>query len=190
LLAHLLSLVLLLGSCQETPVPRPRGYFRIDMPERGYLLLDSIFPFTFEYPTCTELAPDPYSPDNPYFVNINYPGFKGSIHLSYIKIDHNLPELLEDSRLLVLKHLPRATAIRELPVIDPDHRIYGMIYDIRGAGTASPYQFYLTDSTRHFIRGALYFRVPPNNDSLAPVIDFVVQDMDHLMETLEWKQDF
>lgn len=188
LLTVLISLTLLAVSCHEDPVPRPRGYFRIDLPDRRYVLLDSIFPFTFEYPTCTKITPDPYTPDNPFFININYPDFKGSIHLSYKEINHNLPQLLEDTRLLVLKHIPRATAIRELPVVDPDHHIYGMIYDIRGSGTASPYQFFLTDSTHHFIRGALYFRVTPNNDSLAPVIDFIVQDMDHLMETLTWKQ--
>jgi len=174
-------------SCRESPVPRPKGYFRIDLPEKEYVLLDSVLPFTFEYPTCAEIAPDLYSPDNPFFINIYYPEFKGSVHLSYKEVTANLAELLEDTRLLVMKHIPRATAIRELPVMDPDHHIYGMIYDIRGSGTASPYQFYLTDSTRHFLRGALYFRVTPNNDSLAPVIDFIIQDIDHLMETLEWK---
>lgn len=183
----LVCMILLLISCKESPVPRPIGYFRIDLPEKKYVLLDSVFPFIFEYPTCAEITPDPYSPDNPFFINIYYPEFKGSVHLSYKEVTGNLVELLEDTRLLVMKHIPRATAIRELPVMDPDHHIYGMIYDIRGSGTASPYQFYLTDSTRHFLRGALYFRVTPNNDSLAPVIDFIVQDIDHLMETLEWK---
>ncbi len=189
-LGLLACLILLLGSCHEAPVPKPRGYFRIDLPEKKYMLLDSVFPFTFEYPACAKITPDPFNPGNPFFFNLNYPGFRGSIHLSYKEIDNNLTELLEDTRLLALKHIPRATAIRELPVMDPDHHIYGMIYDIRGSGTASPYQFFLTDSTRHFLRGALYFRVTPNNDSLAPVIDFIVQDMDHLMETLEWKKVF
>lgn len=180
-------LVLLLVSCRESHIPRPNGYFRIDMPEKEYVVLDSIFPFLLEYPSCAKITPDPYTPDNPYFINIFYPEFKGYVHLSYREVRENLSDLLEDTRLLAMKHIPRATAIRELPIMDPEHRVYGMIYDIRGSGTASPYQFYLTDSTRHFLRGALYFRVTPNNDSLAPVIDFIVQDIDHLMETLTWK---
>jgi len=180
-------LVLLLVSCREAHVPRPNGYFRIDMPEKEYVILDSIYPFMFEFPSCARIIPDSDTPDNPYFIDIFYPEFKGYVHLSYREVMENLTDLLEDTRLLAMKHIPRATAIRELPVMDPEHRVYGMIYDIRGSGTASPYQFYLTDSTRHFLRGALYFRVTPNNDSLAPVIDFVVQDIDHLMETLTWK---
>ncbi|HRZ20410.1 MAG TPA: gliding motility lipoprotein GldD [Bacteroidales bacterium] len=182
-----LAFLMLLVACEETSLPRPKGYFRIDLPEKEYVTLDSIFPFTFEYPSCAEITPDPYSPGNPYFINIYYPDFKGYVHLSYREVTGNLTELLEDTRLLAMKHIPRATAIRELPVMDPDHHVYGMIYDIRGSGTASPYQFYLTDSTRHFLRGALYFRVTPNNDSLAPVIDFIAGDIGHLLETIEWK---
>ena len=181
------GLILLVEACSEAPVPRPRGYFRIDMPEKSYTVLDSVFPFTFEYPSYTIITHDPFAPDNPFFINIDYPAFKGSIHLSYKNVDNNLVELLEDTRTLVLKHIPKATAIREETIMDPEHHLFGMTYDIRGSGTASPYQFFLTDSTRHFLRGALYFKVSPNNDSLAPVIDFITQDIDHLMETFRWK---
>jgi gliding motility-associated lipoprotein GldD len=181
------GLLLLLNACREPAVPKPTGYFRIDLPEQNYVMLDSIFPFTFEYSTAASITRDPYAPDNPYFININYPQFRGSIHLSFKNVDENLPELLEDTRALALKHIPKATAIREETIAVPDHQVFGMVYDIRGSGTASPYQFFLTDSTRHFLRGALYFRVSPNNDSLSPVIDFIEKDIDHLMETLQWK---
>lgn len=187
LLWILVGLLYAMMGCNEPPVPRPRGYFRIDLPERDYIRLDSIFPFTFEYSTVASMARDPNAPDDPYFINIEYPRFRGSIHLSYKEVNDNLPVLLEDTRMLALKHIPKATAIREETITVPDHRVYGMIYDIRGSGTASPMQFFLTDSTRHFLRGALYFRISPNNDSLSPVIDFIKHDIYHLMETLQWK---
>lgn len=183
----LAGFIFTMQGCNELPVPRPRGYFRIDLPESDYIRLDSVFPFTFEYSTVASIAHDPHNPDDAYFINIEYPSFRGSIHLSYKEVNDNLPVLLEDTRMLALKHIPKATAIREETIAVPDHHVYGMIYDIRGSGTASPVQFFLTDSTRHFLRGALYFRVSPNNDSLSPVIDFIKHDIDRLMETLQWK---
>ena len=83
--------------------------------------------------------------------------------------------------------MSRASGIRNIAIKDPKRNLYGLIYEINGLGAASPYQFYLTDSTKHFIRGSLYFDVIPNNDSLAPVIDFVKTDIQHLFETFNWK---
>ncbi len=175
------------AACDHDIAPRPKGYFRIDMPEKHYVVFDTAFPYTFEYASCARIMPDRQSPHEPFWINIDYPQFKGSVHISYRTVGNNLPVLLEDVRTLALKHIPKATAIREELVYDPEGLVYGLIYDIRGSAAASPYQFYLTDSTRHFLRGALYFRVKPNNDSLAPVIDFIVSDMNHLIETLQWR---
>jgi len=88
---------------------------------------------------------------------------------------------------MVFKHAPKALGIRESVVIDDERRVYGMVYGIEGRDAASPFQFYLTDSTDHFIRGSLYFNVVPNNDSLEPVIEFIIQDIDEMIKTLSWK---
>jgi gliding motility-associated lipoprotein GldD len=90
--------------------------------------------------------------------------------------------------LFVDRHIGKATRIRELSFEDHENRVFGMIFDIQGSGVASMYQFYITDSLRHFVRGALYFNHVPNNDSLAPVIDFLKIDIDHLIETFQWRR--
>jgi len=179
--------LLFLMACDQDYYPKPRGFFRIDMPDKSYVVLDSVFPYTFEYHAITTITPDQFSPDQPYWINIDYEQFRGSIHLSYKPVEANLFQYLEDTRTLVLKHIPKASAIEEKVVNYPDRGIYGMTYHIKGSGAASPFQFFVTDSTDHFLRGALYFNMPPNNDSLAPVIKYIIEDIDHLLETFEWK---
>ena len=185
---YLLVLFLILTACGDSPVPKPRGYFRIDMPEKAYRSFDTNFPYTFEYPVYAEITPDPYAPEEPYWINVNFPDFRGQLHLSYkILNDTNLIGYLEDSRNFVVKHIPKASAINDSLIYDMDRTLYGIFYEIKGVGAASPFQFFVTDSTSHFVRGALYFTVRPNNDSLAPVIDFLEKDIDRMLRTFRWK---
>ncbi len=177
----------LFNSCGDTPTPKPAGYFRIDLPKREYRLLDSIFPYSFEYPVYAKISKDIHAPAEANWINIDFPRFKGRLHLSYKQVSNNLGTYTEDAHSLVMKHIPKASAIEEIRIENKERRVYGLIYNIQGAGAASPYQFYVTDSTRHFLRGALYFSVIPNNDSLAPVIDFIKGDIQHLLETIKWK---
>ena len=186
ILALFLTLVLL-QACNESYTPKPRGYFRIDLPEHNYITFDSTFPYSFAYPVYTKLSPDLFSPHEPYWLNVDFPEFKGRLHLSYKKIDGNLLEYLEDSRQFVMKHIPKASAIDDSLIYDQERKVYGLIYQIEGMGAASPCQFFITDSVEHFVRGALYFEVVPNNDSLAPVISFIRKDIDHLLNTFEWR---
>jgi gliding motility-associated lipoprotein GldD len=185
----LISLVLIfMVSCGDTPVPKPRGYFRISLPEKSYVALDTSFPYAFEYPEYAEITPDPHAPGEPYWINVNFPEYKGQLHLSYkIVDDTNLIDYMEDSRKFVIRHIPKASAINDSLIYDRDRDLYGIFYEIRGVGAASPFQFFVTDSTTHFVRGALYFTVRPNNDSLAPVIDFLKEDIEHLLLTFRWK---
>ena len=174
-------------SCSSDYTPKPGGYFRIDLPEKKYQPFDTLFPFYFEYPVYARIIHDPQAPDEPYWINVDFPRFRGRIHLSYKQVDGNLSRYLEDSRTMALKHMSKSTGITEQVVNIPDRKVYGLIYAIQGIGAASTYQFYLTDSTRNFVRGALYFSVSPNNDSLAPVISFIQADIDHMVETFRWK---
>jgi gliding motility-associated lipoprotein GldD len=174
-------------ACGGDYYPKPRGYFRIDLPEKQYKHLDSIFPFVFDYPVYSSITSDVYSPQEKNWINLNFKRFKGSLHLSYKKVDGNLNKYMEDSRAMVFKHIPKATAIDNCLIFDKQRRIFGLIYEISGSGAASPYQFFVTDSVNHFLRGALYFNIVPNNDSLAPVIDFLKKDIEKIIETIEWK---
>lgn len=177
------------ASCNREPnyLPKPRGYFRIDMPEKAYVTVDTIGAYRFECPQYAIVTPDPYAPEEKNWVNIEMPQFKGSIHLTHKKIQGNLGEYLEDVHTMIVKHLQKANGIQDSLIANDDHQVYGMFIEMDGKGVATPMQFYLTDSTDNFVRGALYFNFQPNNDSMQPVIHFIREDIDHLIETFEWK---
>ena len=180
--------IILLSSCDNKQYqPKPRGYFRIDFPEKEYVRLDSMNYYSFEYPAYTTITPDYLSPQEKEWINVEYPSYKGTIHISYKTVDNNLDSYLDDSYYMMTKHISRAMGIRDSVIINPERDVYGLVYFLEGEGVASPMQFYLTDSVRHFMRGSLYFNVKTNNDSLAPVIDFILSDVRHLIETVEWK---
>jgi gliding motility-associated lipoprotein GldD len=183
------GILLFFSSCNNEYTPKPRGYFRIAMPEKKYIPLDSIFPYQFEYPAYAVITNDPVSPEETNWINIEMPVFRGRIHISYKTLTdkNSLITYTEDARTLALKHMPKASGIRQIAISDPSRKLYGLVYEINGMSAASPYQFYLTDSTRHFLRGSLYFDAIPNNDSLAPVIEYVKTDIQHLFETITWK---
>jgi len=178
-------------SCTDTDyTPKPRGYFRIAMPEKKYKIFDTLFPYSFEYPAYATIQPDFNINAEPYWINIEFPAFKGTLHISYKHVynDSILNQYFEDARSFANKHIAKADDIEPKAIIDDKHQVYGLIYEIKGTGVASTYQFYVTDSTTNFLRGALYFNILPNNDSLAPVIDYVKADIDHLIQTLHWKK--
>ncbi|MFP4366719.1 MAG: gliding motility lipoprotein GldD [Bacteroidales bacterium] len=173
-------------SCQGEYSPKPRGYFRIDFPERSYRTYESECPYSFEYPAYAEITRDESRIAQPCWINIDFPGYRGRLHISYMEVDDNLVEYMEDSRKLAFKHSVKADAIDERMFVDRKNDVYGVLYDIKG-NSASALQFFLTDSSRHFFRGALYFSVKPDKDSLAPVIDYFREDVLHLVETFAWE---
>lgn len=179
--------MVLLAACSSDPIPKPRGYFRIDLPEKEYTTFDTTFPYSFEYPVYAEIIPHRSSVQEPYWIDLAFPQFNGQVHISYKEIEGNLYEYLEDSRTFVMKQIPKAEAISDSVVERPGDNLFGIVYTIEGTGTASPLQFILTDSSEHFVRGALYFNFVPNNDSLRPVIDFISADIRHLINTFEWE---
>ena len=190
-ISSLLSLVwilllLSLTECKHHFTPKPAGYLRINFPEKIYQVYHSSCPYTFEYPIYGKIIPDTSRIAEPCWVNIEFLQFAGKIHISYKPVKNNVNVYIEDSRTLAYKHTVKADAISESLYTDYDRKVFGLLYEIRG-DAASSVQFYLTDSTRHFLRGSLYFNVQPNADSLAPVIDFFMEDIMHLIETLEWK---
>ena len=178
-----------IASCNNdtTYLPKPRGYFRIDLPEKAYTHVDTIERYSFDCPQYALVTPDPYSPNEKNWVNIEMPSFKGSIHLTHKPVDGNLGEYLEDVHTMVTKHLQKANGIRDSLICNDEHHVYGLFIEMDGKGVATPMQFYLTDSTSNFVRGALYFNFKPDNDSMQPVINFIREDIDHMINTFEWK---
>lgn len=186
----LLLLLFAFAACGESYSPKPRGYFRIDLPGKSYQQFDSVFPYSFEYPAYARFVADTRKTAEPYWGNLEFPQFKGVLHLSYkpIRSPKDLEGYSEDAHTFVNRHIPKATAINPHMVYIPANRVYGIFHEIRGREAASPIQFYVTDSLDHFLRGALYFEVTPNNDSLAPVIEFIEEDILHLISTLQWER--
>lgn len=182
----ILSLMGIISACKHNYTPKPRGYFRIDFPEKEYSSYQSNCNYRFEYPVYGKITDIIVSSSEPCWINIEFPQFRGKIHITYKRMTDNLATYSEDIRTLAYKHIVKADDIIETPVMIPDKKVFGMVYEIKG-NTASSLNFYLTDSTDNFLSGALYFNAIPNKDSLAPVISFFKTDIEHLIETLEWK---
>jgi gliding motility-associated lipoprotein GldD len=172
-------------SCNKKPIPKPAGYFRIGFHKKSYQSLPTGFPYQFDIPVYAVPVPDKSANAEPWWINIEFPAHKAELHISYKSINGNLPVYSEESRNLAYEHTLKASSIEEKIFINPPEKVSGTIYYING-NAASPLQFYLTDSTRHFLRGALYIRATPNIDSLKPVIDYLKTDIIRMIETLRW----
>lgn|SRR5690554_924105 len=188
------ALMLLLVSCRpSTPIPKPRGYYKIELPDRAYQWFEKPgFPYSFEYPLYGKIEEEaPLEEDNEeesYWINVLFPDLGAKIYLSYKAVDgrEGLFHLLADHYEMTMYHTKRADYIEDFELQRKESQVYGGFYHV-GGDAASAYQFYATDSSRHFLRGALYFEVTPNADSLAPVHAFLRDDLEHLLKTLEWK---
>ncbi|MCK4662180.1 MAG: gliding motility lipoprotein GldD [Bacteroidales bacterium] len=185
-LLPIFTFFIITNSCNRDYVPKPPGYLRIDFPEKKYIIYNTSCPYSFAYPEYAKIEQDTDFNTEPCWINIDFPQFNGKIHISYKTINNNINGYIEDSRKFVYKHTIRADAINEKIYSNNENNVHGILYDIKG-NVASSVQFFMTDSTEHFIRGALYFNVRPNKDSLAPVINFIRKDIVKLIETLEWK---
>lgn len=188
----LISAALILGAIffvlnEPAAIPKPQGFFRIDLPEHDYQRYESECPLTFDLSKAAkaELFRDRLSVDSCWF-NIYYPRLNARVHCSYMQVNGRLDALIEDAYGFAAKHEMKASALRRTMISDSLRDVHGIIYDIEG-DAASNVQFFLTDSTDHFLRGALYFFNPPNPDSIAPVLQFVRDDIDRIAQTLEWR---
>ncbi len=176
-----------LSACTKTSIPRPYGYFRVDLPNHTYRIVDTLnLPYRFEIPMEAKLISRD-SKDGKFWIDLVYPKLNASIYCSYKPITNNLAELLEDTRKIVYKHSIRADGIGEKVYEHTEKNVHGILYDLKG-NTASSVQFVLTDSTKHFFRAALYFNNVPNKDSIAPMSNYIREDIIHIMESFEWKK--
>ena len=201
--------LLLLFSCNSTYTSKKTGYYKIDFPERKYVQFEKEgFPYTFEYPAYAQVVKDSTyfdsSPENPYWINIDFPQFGGRIFLSYKIIGGKavykikqangtykdsaginvFDKMVNDAYNLTNKNESIASSIKD-SLLHTKNGITGIFFKV-GGNAATAKQFFLSDTTTNFIRGALYFDVTPNVDSLRPVQDFLQADIDHLINTFKW----
>ncbi|OIQ36831.1 MAG: hypothetical protein BM555_01905 [Crocinitomix sp. MedPE-SWsnd] len=180
----LVLLAFIVISCESDEVdfyPKPMGYLRLDFPERQFSEYNSNCQYGFEIPDYFEVIEKGGDCNKDIAIN----RFNASLFLTYIPMDTNLNMNIEYSRKLVYDHSIKADEIQEAVVRNDETNSYGMKYNIVG-NAASPYQFYLTDSVDHFLRGALYFNVAPNYDSIKPSLDYIIEDIDRLIQTTHW----
>jgi len=184
-------LIAAITSCNSDYTIKQKGYFRIDLPEHKYVSFDKPgYPYSFEYPVYSNIVQDSTyfetTPENPYWINIDFPSLNGKIYISYKDVKKNqFDKLVDDAFKLTYKHSTKATGIKDSLMHTPNG-ITGIFFKV-GGNAATARQFFVTDSTTHFLRGALYFDTTPNADSLGIVNDFLEVDMKHLINTLRWK---
>lgn len=207
----IIVLYFLFVSCNSPYTSKKRGYFKIDFPQKKYLLFDQQgFPYSFEYPAYARIVKDSTyfedNPDNPYWINIDFPFFRGKIFISYKTIGgksvykiktpsgykdsvgiNSFENMVNDSYKLSYKNNVKAYSIDD-SVMNTPNNITGVFFSLTG-NVATANQFFLSDTTKHFLRGALYFDATPNEDSLRPVNDFLRQDMKHIINTLQWRNN-
>lgn len=195
---YLLLLVsaLLLASCGsgEIPIPKPRSYPRVIYPVQAYERFAADYcPFSFDKPvSATIIKEATYFEDTPpdecWFDIRLAKSLNGSIHFSYYPISQyaDFEAYRDQAFKLTGKHIERASNIEEIVIDRPEDKVYGIAFDV-GGPAASPFQFYLTDSTNHFLRGALYFDAKVNPDSIAPVVAYAKEDIFRLVESFSWK---
>ena len=178
-------------SCNSDFTPKPRGYYKIDFPQHKYQSFDQPgYPYSFEYPVYGVVIKDTSffedKPENPWWINIDFPGFNGRIYISYKDLPRNdFSKMVNDAYNLTYKHSYKASSIDD-SLFRTSNNISGVMFKVGGnAATAS--QFFLTDSVHHFLRGALYFDATPNEDSLKPVNDFLLEDVKHMINSFRWK---
>jgi len=185
----LTSLIIFCLSCGDEALPKPKAELRLEYSTPKYEVAHLNLPFTFEENIITKnvtnikVANDSMS----LGIDINYPEMKGTIYLTYKKINGNLISLIKDAQNLTQKHTIKADEIIEQKFINDSSKVFGMFYEV-GGNAASQSQFYVTDSIHHFLNGSLYFYAKPNYDSLYPAAVYLKNDIKHIMETLKWKE--
>lgn len=173
-------------------VGKKKGYFHINFPEKKYQIFDKAgYPYSFEYPVYSNVVKDSTffgDKAGDWWINIDLPQFGGRIYISYkeIGLKNNFDSLVKDGFKMAYKqHVDVSSGINDSLMKTPNG-VEGIYFSLAG-NTATANQFFLTDSTKHFLRGALYFNAAPNSDSLGIVNDFLKTDLQHLINTLKWK---
>lgn len=178
-LATVIVCVFLLWSCADAPIPKPKAQIRLEYPS-GTLATLKTDDFIFQY---NQLA-DAQTNDQ-QAVTLSYPNMKGSIFISYKKVDDNLEKLITDAKRLSYEHAAKGY-ILEQPFVNSDSKVYGKLFEVQG-NAASQSQFFVTDSTEHFLTGSVYFYSKPNYDSILPAAAYLQNDIRRIIESLKWK---
>ena len=176
----------LFAGCNDDFTPKPRGFFRIDLPEHSYRSFDLKCGASMEVPKYAHIEMrDSVRTDTCWF-NVTFPRLNAKLYFTYLPVGNNFETLVQESYGFAAKHEMKASGMKRTQFTDDENKLYGILYDIEGEA-ASQVQFFLTDSTNHFLRASLYFNHKPNPDSIAPVLAFLREDILHMAESVRWR---
>jgi len=176
-----LTLSAFLIGCKDDVLPKPNAMLRLEYPEASYRPFTNDCSYTFDQNTLSVIKEN-----KDCSLVLDYPMMNGSVYITYKPVQGNLKTLLTDAQKLSYEHVVKADNIVEQPFVNPEDKVFGMFYEVSG-NAASQSQFYVTDSTKHFVTGSLYFYAKPNYDSILPAAVYLQQDIRRIMETLSWK---
>lgn len=178
----ILVLMIFTVGCKDDVQPKPKAMLRLDYPKADYAESNIDCPYTFDQNLLSTIKEN-----KDCSLVLDYPMMKGSVYLTYKPVKGNLDTLLIDAQKLSYEHVRKADNIIDQPFVNPEDGVYGMFYEVSG-NAASQSQFYVTDSTEHFVTGSLYFYAKPNYDSILPAAMYLQNDIRRIMETLRWKK--
>lgn len=176
-----LVLIIAATSCKEETLPKPKAQLRLEYPDPSYEYIGTSCPYTFEISNYAVVKVN-----DKCWVNIDYHELNASVNMTYRPVNQNLKELFLEAEKLTFNHTIKADGISSVPYANSDKKVYGSVFEVTG-NAASPIQFHVTDSSRHFITGAVYFNVQPNYDSIKPAINYLQKDIIRMIESMEWK---
>jgi gliding motility-associated lipoprotein GldD len=182
-------LLLTLSACSsdKIPVPKPPTYLRLELPDHQYSTYNGNCGYSFQSAkifTVKDVVDS--SGTMTCHKDIHLGTLNGVIHFSFINMTEPLSTYVNYANDKVDEHKLKATAIEDFRLINGKKRVFGTFFELKG-DVASPYQFYLTDSTSRFVSGVVYFNSRPNYDSLKPSLDYLKLDLMKMVETFEWK---
>lgn len=182
----LVSMLLLMAGCSDAPIPKPKGYFKIALDDKVLESYDGDCPLEFQKPTYAQVQFLNRGTTDSCWFNLHFPKHNAVVYMTYLSVNDNLDQLYRDSYEFVYKHDVKANSIERIRINSKDSTTTGLLYDLKGQ-VATPLQFYVSDSSDHFLRGSLYFNHSPNPDSIRPVLNHLREDVITLMETIQWK---
>ena len=185
----ILIIVISVVSCSSKDfLPKPKGYNRTDLPDHDFQALADSFPYMFEYSKHAIILKDSSWITERYWIDVYYPELDATIQLTYKPIKNRvklMQEYYSDSYKLTSQHNVKAYSIEE-KVLELPNGDFASFTELEGE-VPTQLQFHVSDSSQHFLRGALYFKTATKNDSLAPVIRWVKEDALHMLKTLKWE---
>ena len=182
-----ISFIVAIFSCGNPPIPKPEGFYRIAIPSESYRSVEIDCGLRFEKPeySIVEIVNNEKSGDGCWF-NLRFNQFNARLHCTQVDVSNNLVDLMEDAQEMVFSHDMKSNGIRRIRVTEYEKSLNGVLYHI-GGPVATPIQFFVTDSSTHFLRGSLYFNHAPNADSTAPVVNRLLHDVEHIMKSISWE---